>query len=72
MKGISRKKLYTELVDAWEKLGAFRQFYNEEIDVSKKASDALLSLATSRNIKDIRLLGRAIPLASHFNRIDQG
>jgi 5-methylcytosine-specific restriction enzyme B len=55
---IEEEALHAELLDAWEKLGAFRQFYNEEIDVSKKAYDALLSLASNRNIKEIRLLGR--------------
>ncbi|WHZ00408.1 AAA family ATPase [Neobacillus sp. YX16] len=55
---IEEEVLIKELVDAWEKLGAFRHFYNEEIDVSKKAYDALLSLASTRNIKEINLLGR--------------
>ncbi|MFB3164529.1 hypothetical protein ABLO26_24515 [Neobacillus sp. 179-J 1A1 HS] len=55
---IEEEDLQNELVDAWEKLGAFRQYYNEEIDVSKKAYDALLSLASTRNIKEICLLGR--------------
>jgi 5-methylcytosine-specific restriction enzyme B len=55
---IEEEVMLKELVDAWEKLGAFRHFYNEEIDVSKVAYDALLSLASTRNIKEIRLLGR--------------
>jgi 5-methylcytosine-specific restriction enzyme B len=56
---IEEEVLHNELLDAWEKLGAFRHLYNEEIDLSKRAYDALLSLSSTRNIKEIRLLGHS-------------
>ncbi|MBU8919141.1 AAA family ATPase [Bacillus sp. FJAT-29953] len=55
---LEEESLIAELVTAWEKLGPFRSFYNEEIDVSKRAYDALMHLAATRNIKETHLLGR--------------
>ncbi|MCM3767711.1 McrB family protein [Neobacillus niacini] len=47
-----------ELVAVWGKLGPFRSYYNEEIDVSQKAYYALMLIAATRNIKETQLLGR--------------
>ncbi|MBS4214989.1 McrB family protein [Neobacillus rhizophilus] len=55
---LEEESLIAELVSAWEKLGPFRSFYNEEIDVSTRAYDALMLLAATRNIKETHLLGR--------------
>lgn len=56
---MEEESLIAELVSAWEKLGPFRSFYNEEIDVSTRAYDALMLLAATRNIKETQLLGRS-------------
>ncbi|MEW8987798.1 MAG: hypothetical protein AB2401_12515, partial [Bacillus sp. (in: firmicutes)] len=39
---LDEEALINELVEAWEKLGPFRAYYNEEIDTSKRAFDALM------------------------------
>lgn len=56
---MEEESLIAEIVSAWEKLGPFRSFYNEEIDVSTRAYDALMLLAATRNIKETQLLGRS-------------
>ncbi|WP_147532294.1 McrB family protein [Bacillus marasmi] len=59
---VDEEVLINELVEAWEKLGPFRTYYNEEIDTSKRAFDALMLLAPIRNIKETILLGRQYSL----------
>ncbi|MFF2447475.1 McrB family protein [Neobacillus sp. NPDC058068] len=55
---VDEEDILKELVKVWDKLASFRDFYNEDIDLSKKAYDALLLLGASRNINETRLLGR--------------
>ncbi|WP_078427749.1 McrB family protein [Alkalihalobacterium alkalinitrilicum] len=50
--------LIAEMVDAWGQLANFRVHFNEQLEVSKKAYDALMILAGTRNIKQTLLLGR--------------
>ncbi|MEH7114967.1 hypothetical protein V7124_21795 [Neobacillus niacini] len=71
---IDEETLLKALHDSWEELGSFRRFYMEEIDVSKKAYDALLKLAATRNIKEIKLLGReySIDIAALENEKSNG
>lgn len=71
---IDEEAIIKELLDTWEKLGAFRHYYNEEIELSKKAYDALLLLAATRNIKEIQLLGRQyrVEIASLENEKSNG
>ncbi|GHH99742.1 McrB family protein [Neobacillus kokaensis] len=59
---LDEEELLEELIDTWEKLGPFRQYYILENDISKKAYDALMLLAATRNIKQTRLLGREYSL----------
>ncbi|OLO38919.1 hypothetical protein BTR23_10255 [Alkalihalophilus pseudofirmus] len=47
-----------EMVDAWDQLANFRTRFNEQLEISKKAYDALMILAGTRNIKQTLLLGR--------------
>ncbi|WP_316571400.1 AAA family ATPase [Neobacillus sp. YIM B06451] len=55
---LDEEMLIKELIDSWEKLGPFRSYYDEEIETSRRALDALMSLASSRNLTETELLGR--------------
>ena len=55
---IDENTIINELIEAWEKLGPFRAYFNKEIDTSKRAYDALMTLAATRNITETQLLGR--------------
>lgn len=51
--------LLNEMTKIWHELSEFRSLYNEEIDISKRAYDALMILAATRDIKETKLLGRS-------------
>ncbi|WP_249872437.1 McrB family protein [Oceanobacillus saliphilus] len=51
--------LLQKLAEVWERLEEFRSNYIEELKISQQSFDALMLLASSRNINETELLGRA-------------
>lgn len=55
---IDENTLVKHLFEAWENLSLFRTYLNDEINTSKRANEALRSLALAPSIKETELLGR--------------
>ncbi|ESU33416.1 hypothetical protein G3A_06370 [Bacillus sp. 17376] len=50
--------LIDNLLKTWNQLEQYRNYFNQEIDISHKTYNALMALASTRNIKETELLGR--------------
>ncbi|RWZ54620.1 hypothetical protein EQV77_13285 [Halobacillus fulvus] len=55
---IAEEDLIQELLSAWSGLSGVRQYISEDKEIGKKAFDALMSLASIRDIESTHLIGR--------------
>jgi 5-methylcytosine-specific restriction enzyme B len=55
---MEEEQLLSTLVNSWEKLGPYRAYVDEEMVTSNSALSALMTLASTRNIMETKLLGR--------------
>ncbi|MFD2630109.1 McrB family protein [Oceanobacillus kapialis] len=55
---LEEEALVQKLIEVWNKLEVFRLIYLEEINISSRAFDALLQIATTNVVPETTLLGR--------------